>query len=161
MRHAPGDQPRRRRVVLLRVTLNACACWNCHSNTRQDGTLGERIQTGVYPALRQAVGPNGTVSYLTVTLAVMRHSGDQIRLAKLLGGALRRHARIGWVFRPAKVLNAVPPDAPEATYAPISLERTALGPGVTVRLPNGALFQPWSLSSLFSELLPRRPEKDG
>ena len=67
------------------VTLNARA-W------RQDGTLGERIQTGVCPALRQAVRPNGTTSSFTATLALMRHSGGQIRLAQLLRGSLRSRA---------------------------------------------------------------------
>jgi hypothetical protein len=35
------------------------------------------------------VGPNRTASYLPVTLAVMRHSGDQMRFAKCLGDSLR------------------------------------------------------------------------
>ena len=42
--------------------------------------------------IRQAVGPNRTASYLPVTLALMRHSGDQMRFAKCLGDSLRRRA---------------------------------------------------------------------
>ncbi len=93
--------------------------------------MGERIQTGVCPALRQAVGPNGTVPYLPATLAVMRHSGDQIRLAVLLGGTLKRHARFGWGFSSQGAQRRH--EAPEAIDDPSRLGMH--GPWISAHIP--------------------------
>src|SRR5215213_9503751 len=54
---------------------------------------GERIQAGVYPVIRQAVGPNGTSASLTVTLAVMRRFDDLMKPTKALGKPTEAHAR--------------------------------------------------------------------
>ena len=76
--------------------------------TRQDGTLGEPIQRVLRPVIRQAVGPNRTASYLPVTLAVMRRSGDQMRLANLLGGSLDRRVDRGKVRHIPRGLSGLP-----------------------------------------------------
>src|SRR3954454_13119089 len=66
----------------------------------------------VLARLRPAVGPNRTASYLPVTLAVMRHSGDQMRLTNLLGGSLDRRVDRGKVRHIPRGLSGLPEFAP-------------------------------------------------
>src|SRR3954452_25116850 len=64
------------------------------------------------PVIRPAVGPNRTASYLPATLAVMRHSGDQMRLVNLLGGSLDRRVDRGKVRHIPRGLSGLPEFAP-------------------------------------------------
>jgi hypothetical protein len=84
--------------------------------------------------IRQAVGPNRTVSYLPVTLAVMRHSGDQIRLAQLLRGSLRH--------RTAQVRDQKTPSRGDFTRVPLDPNHDAT---------EAALLRAWHLADLVKD----------
>src|SRR5215212_3888375 len=121
-------------MVLWWVTLNACGAWSCQGAPVRTAPWVSPSKRVLRPVIRQAVGPNRTASYLPVTLAVMRHSGDQMRRANPLGGSLRH--------RTAQVRD-------QKTHSQVGFPRVSLD--LSHDVTEVALLRAWRLADLIME----------